>query len=156
MRQLPDRSPHKRTDRCEPTVSQLPAVGGIDFISCTYAVEASYWQIWSASNLRLAFKEDSPLKSYQCPILSREPPFQLNCLHKETSSCSSQPSIVHWLSRRSLFPCLFVICHAMVTTNQISIFIGTRSDHSLPMSVTNWLTDSLTNWRHCWGLNELT
>ena len=26
-----------------------------------------------------------------------------------------------------------------------SIFIGPRSDHSLPMSLTNWLTDSLTH-----------
>ena len=25
------------------------------------------------------------------------------------------------------------------------IFIGPRSDHSLPMSLTNWLTDSLTH-----------
>ena len=33
-----------------------------------------------------------------------------------------------------------------------SDFIGPRSDHSLPMSVTNWLT----NWRPCWKLNELT
>ena len=32
------------------------------------------------------------------------------------------------------------------------IFIGPRSDHSLPMSVTHWLT----NWRPCWRLNELT
>ena len=34
----------------------------------------------------------------------------------------------------------------------LMIFIGPRSDHSLPMSVTNWLTD----WRPCWRLNELT
>ena len=27
----------------------------------------------------------------------------------------------------------------------VSIFIGPRSDHSLPMSVTHWLTDSLTH-----------
>ena len=44
------------------------------------------------------------------------------------------------------------------------IFIGLRSDHSLPMSVTDWLTDSLTDWqtnllkmsRPCWRMNELT
>ena len=35
---------------------------------------------------------------------------------------------------------------------QYSIFIGPRSDHSLPMSLTN----SLTNSRLCWRLNELT
>ena len=34
----------------------------------------------------------------------------------------------------------------------INIFIGHRSDHSLRMSVTHWLTDSQT----CWRLNELT
>ena len=34
----------------------------------------------------------------------------------------------------------------------LSFFIGPRSDHSLPMSVTHWLTDSRT----CWRLNELT
>ena len=33
-----------------------------------------------------------------------------------------------------------------------SIFIGPRSDHSLPMSLTHWLT----HWRPCWRLNELT
>ena len=36
------------------------------------------------------------------------------------------------------------------------LFIGPRSDHSLPMSVTDWLTNSLTHWRPCWRLNELT
>ena len=36
------------------------------------------------------------------------------------------------------------------------IFIGPRSDHSLPMSLTNWLTDSLTKSRTCWRMNELT
>ena len=39
-------------------------------------------------------------------------------------------------------------------------FMGPRSDHSLPMSVTNWLTDWLTHWltdwRPSWRLNELT
>ena len=34
----------------------------------------------------------------------------------------------------------------------IAVFIGPRSDHSLPMSVNHWLT----NWRPCSRLNELT
>ena len=36
------------------------------------------------------------------------------------------------------------------------IVIGPRSDHSLPLSVTDSLTHSLTDWRPCWKLNELT
>ena len=35
------------------------------------------------------------------------------------------------------------------------VIIGPRSDHSLPMSVTHWLTHSLTDWRTCWRFNEL-
>ena len=31
--------------------------------------------------------------------------------------------------------------------NNWHIFIGPRSDHSLPISLTDWLTDSLTDWR---------
>ena len=38
------------------------------------------------------------------------------------------------------------------------IFIGPRSDHSLPMSVTHWLTHDLLELmsRPCWRLNEVT
>ena len=36
--------------------------------------------------------------------------------------------------------------------SQLEVFIGPRSYHSLPMSVTHWLTDSRPSWR----LNELT
>ena len=37
--------------------------------------------------------------------------------------CSSQPSMVHWLSS-SIFPCSFVGCPAMVTPVQISLLVA--------------------------------
>ena len=54
--------------------------------------------------------------------------------------------------------------------SQLEVFIGPRSDHSLPMSVTHWLTNSLTTllktlwidlcwWNQiserCWHWNEI-
>ena len=46
---------------------------------------------------------------------------------KSDAFCSSQPSMVHWLSS-SIFPCLFfrsfVRCPAMVTPNQISLLLA--------------------------------
>ena len=47
---------------------------------------------------------------------------------------------------------VFIFKIASPSAPIVLIFIGPRSDHSLPMS----LTHSLTNWRTCWGLNELT
>ena len=46
--------------------------------------------------------------------------------------CSSQPSMVHWLSS-SIFPCSFVCCRcpAMVTSDQIFLFFNKYKHRSL-------------------------
>ena len=42
--------------------------------------------------------------------------------YQDYENCSSQPSMVHWLSS-SIFPCLFVR-PAIVTSNQISLLLA--------------------------------
>ena len=67
-----------------------------------------------------------PVK-YVCPdwaILVEN--HQMCFVHQQTISeqfCSSQPSMVHWLSS-PIFPCSFVGCPAMVTLVQISLLVA--------------------------------
>ena len=57
--------------------------------------------------------------------------------------CSSQPSLVHWLSS-PIFPCSVVRCPAMVTSDQISTFFNTYR-HKSPILTQYFLIPSSTN-----------
>ena len=74
-----------------------------------------------------------------------------NQIYSGNSSFTHKSKSIAWKS--FVFMKIFYI---YVSTTLFSFsflfFIGPKSDHSLPMSVTN----SLTNWRPCWRLNELT
>ena len=72
--------------------------------------------------------------------------FHLDC--RSLSSLTLQPILVH--DGTGLSP--EIISIVIITIIIIVFFIGPRSDHSLPMSVTHWLTHSLTDWRTCWHL----
>ena len=71
-------------------------------------------------------------------------------LHNNMRMIIQKQNVHLLLSIRKCLAIRFCCWNPRVFT-ALRIFIGPRSDHSLPMSLTHWLT----NWRPCWKLNEL-